>query len=222
MIDVNAEALEFAQGWFDGLETVEIMMRPARGLNEAGITDFLVRAQWGTGRISVNHCVGVKTTGMPILQFPYLVMAELVRHLVPALELGEEGIADEEQVSPGGSAPIVERVDWWCEHGECGTSSKTISHVLAGRPRAMGLGAFCPHGRPSIPHDPDDLRRCVQLLDLIPEWVVRLPEVAERYPEWAPLVTSWPELVASMQGELPPGKAPKTYAMMQRLRGGDQ
>jgi len=95
----------------------------------------------------------------------------------------------------------------WLASGDTGVSSATIWSVMTGFPGSYGWY--------DTPHDPDDLGRCVRLLDRFPAWRSRMPEVALRYPRWAPLVEVWGELEALYREEAPTGKAPRCYARMQ-------
>jgi hypothetical protein len=53
----------------------------------------------------------------------------------------------------------------------------------------------------AIPHDGDDLGRCVRLLDRFPEWRWRLSEVGERLVRWRPFVARWGELEALFRSD---------------------
>lgn len=99
----------------------------------------------------------------------------------------------------------------WLRGVDTGTSSLTIAEVLSGRPGLWGSFG------PSPPIDPDDLGRCIRLLDLMEGWRERLPEVAAAVPTFGPLVEHWDELEALYREEEPTGKAPKCYARMQEL-----
>lgn len=104
---------------------------------------------------------------------------------------------------------ISVRAEWWRDNGSVGISSKTIWSVLHGRAVRHSV---------DVPHDPDDFGRCHRLLELIPEWVPRLPEVSAKYPAWTKLIAAWPEMERLYVEELPSGKCPKLYALMQELR----
>lgn len=80
----------------------------------------------------------------------------------------------------------------WLAGGDTGQSSKAICFHMTGTPCR-----YWDH-----PSDPDDLGRCLRLLDLIPEWKVRLPEMATRGPGWAGLVAHWSEIDAMMREEV--------------------
>jgi hypothetical protein len=102
----------------------------------------------------------------------------------------------------------------WLTNGDTGTSSLTIWHVL------MRRRWTDPHSRPDVPLDPGDFGRCYRLLEVMPAWRARLGEIAAELPKWAPFVAAWDEMTALYEEELPNGRCPKLYALMQRLRGG--
>lgn len=58
------------------------------------------------------------------------------------------------------------RALFWALHGSTGSSSKSIAQHMA-----TGIGEGMP------PSDADDRRRCIQLLELVPEWLPRLNEM---------------------------------------------
>lgn len=97
----------------------------------------------------------------------------------------------------------------WFNGRDTGTSSLTIYSVFMHR--------ASPHNRYDAPRDPNDFGRCYRLLHLMPAWRPRLAEVAARYPIWGPMVDRWDELVALYEEELPSGKAPRLYKLMQDL-----
>jgi hypothetical protein len=108
------------------------------------------------------------------------------------------------------SKTIEQRASNWIVNGEVGLSSQAIwAHM-------MGIED---KGHFSHPHDPDDLNRCLLLLDLIPEWRPRMPEMAVRGPYWEALTACWQEIESSFLAEVGLGwskgkKAPETYALM--------
>lgn len=75
----------------------------------------------------------------------------------------------------------------WMAGDYTGSSSKTIAHVLSGVPQSSSCVGY-------TPYDSADFGRCVQLLEIFPEWHARLPEVAAAYPKWRPIVARWDEL----------------------------
>lgn len=105
----------------------------------------------------------------------------------------------------------------WLANGERGISSNFIVAHLTGIDTGERDGRF------AYPHDPDDLRRCLMLLDQVPELVPLFENMRKASPVWDRLVTAWPELVALFTAEAPHWRkggwwrAPKTYAEMIRL-----
>lgn len=104
----------------------------------------------------------------------------------------------------------------WLACGERGISSNTIVEHLTGL-NALGF-------RPgSHPWDPDDLSRCIKLLEACPNLAERFDDMRDVSPVWAGLVDAWSELVATFDDEAPGwrerrcGSAPKTYARMRKL-----
>lgn len=107
----------------------------------------------------------------------------------------------------------------WVGGGERGQSSEAIFERLTG----MRLG-----DEPNIehPHDPDDLRRCLLLLEACPELAdkfdVEMPGVS---PQWAALVAVWTALRLTLEREVPQWRAqtrgytPQTYNLMKQALG---
>lgn len=95
--------------------------------------------------------------------------------------------------------PIKDRLILWLLLGETGVSSETIAYALSGV-KLTDLEAGLESRRSNlfwrfdVPHDAGDFRRCLLLLEYIPEWRERLPEVAERFPAWKGIVEHWDEL----------------------------
>jgi hypothetical protein len=100
----------------------------------------------------------------------------------------------------------------WLLKGERGLSSNAmVAHI-------MGMGGTADH-----PYDPDDLRRCRLLVEQVPVIKICLPSMASCSPVWARIVAHWDELCSLMDAEAPDwrsrrGSAPKTYALLQKLR----
>jgi hypothetical protein len=100
----------------------------------------------------------------------------------------------------------------WLFGQDVGSSSKAIWRHMVNVPEPAGweMDAY--------PLDPDDLGRCVRLLDRFPEWRDRMPEMAEGHgPVWAALVPAWDEIVALYREEAPSHNAPKCYARMKAI-----
>ncbi len=108
---------------------------------------------------------------------------------------------------------MITSITMWLAVGERGLSSEAIALTTLGlRPTGR---------RASWPLDPADLRRCLLLLEAVPETRENgLLVLAKRCPRWAALVKVWDRLSETLRSEtgenLPPrGSAPKTYALMQ-------
>jgi hypothetical protein len=86
---------------------------------------------------------------------------------------------------------MKEKILEWFAHGECGISSKAMACAVIGMKPDKNWSAFGNH-----PHDPDDLSRCVKLLDAVPEARNHLGKVAKLSKVWARLVEHWDELEA--------------------------
>jgi hypothetical protein len=108
---------------------------------------------------------------------------------------------------------LSERIHRWLAAGEVGMSSKAMALT------ALGTDPTDRYGRVNYPHDPDDLLRCVKLLNLCPEVRdVAFPKLAELSLQWKGLISEWDEIVALMWEECPTGRgsAPKAYERMKR------
>jgi hypothetical protein len=113
----------------------------------------------------------------------------------------------------------------WLAAGEQGLSSCSIFWRLTGvKPDTISGESKYHH-----PHDPSDLRRCLLLLDQVPEFRGRIKEMSGCSQEWNALVGRWDELVRLLESELPrkqwaspprDAEAPKTYALMQQILRG--
>lgn len=107
---------------------------------------------------------------------------------------------------------ITEKMEFWIEHGEQGTSSKTIFMILSGINPRFGGNFRCDH-----PHDPDDFRRCYLLLKTIPEWKLRLFELKEISLVWSNLVDNWDKLTEMLEEQMKTHKANGMYEFMKSL-----
>ena len=107
---------------------------------------------------------------------------------------------------------MLTSITMWLAVGERGLSSEAIALTT--------LGLHPAGKRAAWPLDPADLRRCLLLLEAVPETRENgLLVLAERCPKWAALVRIWDRLSETLRSEigetLPPrGSAPRTYALM--------
>jgi hypothetical protein len=98
----------------------------------------------------------------------------------------------------------------WLATGHVGTSSKCMAMWLA-------FGEQTTDRR--CPADPDDLDRCLKLLDQAPGLRPLIPQMTKVSEQWARLVPRWDEVEASHLAEVGLGwtkasSAPKTYDLM--------
>lgn len=102
------------------------------------------------------------------------------------------------------------RFKYWLAGGERGISSEAIAQrLVGGRPK-----------RWTHPYDVADLRRCVLLLDAVPEAREHIDAMADVSPEWARLVEHWDELERLLRSEMQDGrrwKAPLTGKRMKEV-----
>lgn len=118
---------------------------------------------------------------------------------------------------PGAEKTVEERAVAWIRDGRVGMSSRAIHDHMLGLKAKEGY---------SYPHDPDDLNRCLLLLDLIPEWKSRMHEMAQRGKQWAGLAARWDEITQCFLDEVGLDwskgrnlRASKTYALMKQAMG---
>jgi len=92
----------------------------------------------------------------------------------------------------------------WLAVGEQGLSSCSMFWRLTGvKPDYIGDQRHYDH-----PHDPDDLRRCLLLLDQVPEFKGRVREMIGCSREWGALAQAWDDLVATLESEIPEWRNP--------------
>lgn len=118
---------------------------------------------------------------------------------------------------PGADKSVAERAAAWILNGRVGQSSRAIYCQMTGAVDARGY---------NYPLDPDDLNRCLLLLDLIPEWAPRMAEMSVHGKEWAGLAGRWDELTALFLDEVglnwskgKDARATGTYFLMKQLQG---
>jgi hypothetical protein len=105
--------------------------------------------------------------------------------------------------------PAQQKVIKWLCHGEVGSSSHCMAMWLA----------FGEVGDVSHPYDPDDLDRCLKLLDDAPELRGVLTSMGKLSPHWDALISRWDAIEKSHLDEVGLGwtkarRAPLTYDLM--------
>ena len=110
--------------------------------------------------------------------------------------------------------PLQTKTIKWLAHGDTGMSSESMAFWIAFDEPVDDLHAH--------PHDPDDLDRCLQLLEAAPEMRPLLGKMASVSPVWAALVGQWEQITLSHMDEVGLGwskarSAPKTYALMRKV-----
>lgn len=86
-----------------------------------------------------------------------------------------------------------ERAVNWYQRAETGSSSISIFRFFIADHRQD----------PAYPYDLDDLRRCLWLLEHVPEWKTRISELAVLSSTWARLAPEWNRLTNLFREESP-------------------
>ncbi|WP_145586602.1 hypothetical protein [Yersinia kristensenii] len=110
---------------------------------------------------------------------------------------------------------LAMKVIKWQTKDRVGISSATMAAVALGLDKNFYGNYFSP------PSDPSDLRRCMFLIDEVPEIREYFPEIAKKVPRFAPIIDNWDELTALINREASraDNRAPETYALMEKLLG---
>lgn len=107
---------------------------------------------------------------------------------------------------------ILYNVEWWKANGEHGISAETIVKYL-GIKNKLSFYAKSE----GYPHDPDDFRRCYELLEAVPQFKTQIKSMAWASPAWAALVTKWDVLTELFEDLVKTGKDNGMYKLMQDL-----
>ncbi|OAM33547.1 hypothetical protein A7Q01_00915 [Eikenella sp. NML96-A-049] len=97
----------------------------------------------------------------------------------------------------------------WFVNGETGLSSMTLALWLSEQKR--------PKKGVHFPYDPWDFRRCLLLLDAVPELRKKMHTLPELSKEWAAFYERWDDMEVSMRREMTGHTAPKTYALINEI-----
>ncbi|EON5342289.1 hypothetical protein ACLGGI_001023, partial [Escherichia coli] len=98
--------------------------------------------------------------------------------------------------------------------GDVGISSATLASIACGLKKNIYGHHF------GAPHDAADFRRCVALVEQIPEIRDSFDKVAKRVPAFKGILNEWDSLVALLKSEMKTygNKAPETYRRIIELR----
>ena len=99
----------------------------------------------------------------------------------------------------------------WLFTGQVGASSKVMAAAACGFPCSR-----------SYPSDPDDLNRCLLLLEKVLAIRERFPAISELSDVWAKLIDRWEVIERSFLDEAglnwtKSNRAPKTYTLMKSV-----
>ncbi|EEZ5727260.1 hypothetical protein GTP92_10210 [Escherichia coli] len=102
----------------------------------------------------------------------------------------------------------------WQSTGDVGISSATLASIACGLKNNIYGHHF------GAPHDVADFRRCVALVEQIPEIRDSFDKVAKRVPAFKGILNEWDSLVALLKSEMKTygNKAPETYRRIRELR----
>lgn len=108
---------------------------------------------------------------------------------------------------------MKDKILMWLATGNIGASSKAMAFTAADLPN-----------NGNSPHDPDDLNRCLLLLDAVPEIRNHMDKIAAINTRWAALVDRWNEVEQCFLDEAglnwtKARSAPKTYELMKAIGG---
>lgn len=112
---------------------------------------------------------------------------------------------------------LYKKIMEWLANGETGLSSRTIAFKM------IGITDSDTHG--SCPSDPSDFKRCLKLINRIPEIRARLNEMRPISKHWNALIDNWDRLEKCFMDEVGgwligkdlDKRATKTYDMMQAI-----
>ena len=121
---------------------------------------------------------------------------------------------------------MTDRIMAWMLVGEVGESSKAMAVKWWSAERT--IGGYHALDRKAHPRDPADFRRCLLLLEVLPECRERMGELRDLSPMWNALVDRWDEIERTFLDEAPERwrepdcnwQAPRTYSLMHEVKAG--
>lgn len=133
--------------------------------------------------------ISPRLAGMMKVNFAFGLAADvdaLIAAITPEIEAASRSSADARGISQEAAV--------WLASGERGNSSETMFTHLTGVNANLGSPK-------SHPYDPADLRRCMLLLDQVPELRPELHRMSAVSPAWAGLVRNWSEITTTLMQE---------------------
>lgn len=111
------------------------------------------------------------------------------------------------------SKDLAMKILRWQSDCNVGISSATMASIACGLQSNIYGSCF------NAPLDPADLKRCIDLVDKVPEIRSCFPAIAEKVGNFGPILSRWDELVAMLRKEIETGnaRAPETYKRMKEL-----
>lgn len=110
----------------------------------------------------------------------------------------------------------------WLANGDVGLSSLAIVQRLTGT--TMTVNGTRKHGCEDTPKDLGDLRRILEMFDMVPSARAYLSLMRDVSEDWKNIIDHWDELEKQYRKEEhnPSGCAPKTYRILKRLKEGNR
>jgi hypothetical protein len=142
--------------------------------------------------------------GSFLLHYPMETVA-FERKIDQFSDLHKDCLKTWEEPIPYEGMSFMARKIFWLEKGERGASSEAIFNVLSN----VHNGDYPLRDHP---HDPDDFKRCYNLLQIIPEWRQDLYRMKDVSKTWNRLVDNW-DTLTEMYEEVTEGRN-NAYAKM--------
>uniref|UniRef100_A0A6M3J6D3 Uncharacterized protein n=1 Tax=viral metagenome TaxID=1070528 RepID=A0A6M3J6D3_9ZZZZ len=148
------------------------------------------------------HCGGEFKIEIP------MPVGDFVRKMTAFNALHKDCKKTWKQLRANQSLSLPDRVKFWQENGERGRSSELMFCQIS------GYRAYDAYDRNmnNHPHDPDDFRRCYELLIDIPEWRDDLYKMSHISNVWKKLVDNWDKLTKMFEN-----KDEKMYDFMKEM-----
>ncbi|HBE9179209.1 TPA: hypothetical protein KNH08_002085 [Serratia fonticola] len=117
-------------------------------------------------------------------------------HRMNAVIAASNSIVAEYEREPVMAAPRM-GVSAWLDSDDTGASSLFMAYVLCHDRLRVWRGRKAPGNH--YPRDPDDLGRCIRLIEAVPEFEGLIPEMADRSAHWTAVTSNWADWVYMYQ-----------------------